>query len=159
MKNCRKLSQQNGFTLLELLIVVAIIGILAAIAIPAMSSYVKKAHYAAALAECREVYNAFTVYHLDNGMYPYDSSDPKFDVATFFPLDYSGAITRRLVGQQADAFKSPDDNGLNQEFWLQMTLAEDPSVQFLIAHSDNAPLEPGVWLSGIYIYRNGVRVQ
>ncbi len=159
MGKCRKLSQQKGFTLLELLIVVAIIGILAAIAIPAMSSYAKKAHYAAALAECREVYTAFTGYHIDNGMYPYDSSNPKFDLATFFPLDYSGAITQRLVGQKADDFKSPDDGGLNQEFWLQMTLAEDPSVQFLIAHSDDAALEPGVWLRGVYVYRNGVRVQ
>ncbi|MFC1896902.1 prepilin-type N-terminal cleavage/methylation domain-containing protein [Thermodesulfobacteriota bacterium] len=55
----------EGFTLVELMIVIAIIGILAAIAIPSMLAYSKRAHQAVAVSECKEVYNSFVKYYLD----------------------------------------------------------------------------------------------
>ncbi|AMP06953.1 pilin [Collimonas pratensis] len=53
MKSSHRLSAnlENGFTLIELMMVVAIIGIIAAIAFPAYQDYVAKAKWSAALAE------------------------------------------------------------------------------------------------------------
>lgn len=49
----RKLRDQKGFTLVELIVVLVILAILAALLVPAMTGYIDKANQKSAIAECR----------------------------------------------------------------------------------------------------------
>ena len=60
---------EEGFTLIELMIVIAIIGILAAIAIPQFSAYRTRSFNAAAAADIRNAATAQEAYFVDNQAY------------------------------------------------------------------------------------------
>lgn len=57
---------KRGFTLIELMIVIAIIGILAAIAIPQFTAYKKRGYNSSAKSELKNAYTAAQAYFSDN---------------------------------------------------------------------------------------------
>jgi prepilin-type N-terminal cleavage/methylation domain-containing protein len=62
----KKRGAQKGFTLIELMIVIAIIGILAAIAIPRFRAYRDKSYIAAIISDGKSAHTATVLYFLDN---------------------------------------------------------------------------------------------
>ena len=61
---------RGGFTLIEVLLVVVIIGILVAVAVPRFGGRVRMAQVAAAEADVNNVGMALRLFEVDNGTYP-----------------------------------------------------------------------------------------
>jgi prepilin-type N-terminal cleavage/methylation domain-containing protein len=98
-----KLNAQKGFTLIELMIVVTIIGILAAIAIPQYSNYASRARAAGATHELLSLQYFIGACGADKGNF----TDCTVPGQNGIPLTFS--LTKNIVGS-APVITSPQPN-------------------------------------------------
>lgn len=101
--------KQNGFTLIELMIVVAIIGVLAAIAIPAYQDYTIRAQVSEGLSLASGAKSALWDYISETGQLPPSNASaglpPPASISGNYvsAVDVAGGIVEVTFGNQANA--------------------------------------------------------
>ena len=103
---------EKGFTLIELMIVIAIIGILAAIAIPQFSAYRQRSYNSAAKSDLRNAATAQEAYQVDEQTYKGDPNDlvgATYGLFLSENVAISGAVDTAGTAYTMTAFHSKGD--------------------------------------------------
>lgn len=127
----KKRQGQKGFTLIELMIVVAIIGVLSAIAIPAYKDYVSKSEAASGLATIRALQTPAELFFQENGA----AQPTLLELGTTAGANTLGGVTDPLVGS-ALVFTFNATSALNGE---TLTYTRDADTGWACAKSANVP--------------------
>ena len=123
MRSC---TRQRGFTLIELMIVVAIIAILAAVAIPAYQNYLIRAQVAEAMVLTTGPKTAIWDFYSDTGHFPSSNESAGLADATSITGNYvaqvdvaGGKITATFGGAANSAITASGENTLVLSPWTQ----------------------------------------
>ncbi|HFA3965200.1 TPA: pilin, partial [Neisseria gonorrhoeae] len=102
---------QKGFTLIELMIVIAIVGILAAVALPAYQDYTARAQVSEAILLAEGQKSAVTEYYLNHGKWPANNGDA--GVAS--PSDIKGKYVESVTVTNGVVTAKMLSSGVNKE--------------------------------------------
>ncbi|ENW3900928.1 prepilin-type N-terminal cleavage/methylation domain-containing protein, partial [Neisseria gonorrhoeae] len=102
---------QKGFTLIELMIVIAIVGILAAVALPAYQDYTARAQVSEAILLAEGQKSAVTEYYLNNGKWPKDNASAGVASAS----DIKGKYVESVTVENGVVTAQMKPSGVNKE--------------------------------------------
>ncbi|HEZ4112693.1 TPA: pilin [Neisseria meningitidis] len=103
---------QKGFTLIELMIVIAIVGILAAVALPAYQDYTARAQVSEAILLAEGQKSAVTEYYLNHGEWP--GNNTSAGVAST-PSDIKGKYVQKVEVAKGVITATMLSSGVNKE--------------------------------------------
>ncbi|HEZ7139840.1 TPA: pilin [Neisseria meningitidis] len=103
---------QKGFTLIELMIVIAIVGILAAVALPAYQDYTARAQVSEAILLAEGQKSAVTEYYLNHGIWPKNNTSA--GVAST-PSDIKGKYVQSVTVANGVITAQMASSGVNKE--------------------------------------------
>ncbi|MBH2360743.1 pilin [Neisseria meningitidis] len=103
---------QKGFTLIELMIVIAIVGILAAVALPAYQDYTARAQVSEAILLAEGQKSAVTEYYLNHGTWP--SNNTSAGVAST-ATDIKGKYVKEVKVANGVITAEMKSSGVNKE--------------------------------------------
>ena len=104
------MKKQQGFTLIELMIVVAIIGILAAIAIPAYQDYTIRAQVSEGINLASGAKAAISEYFMDSGALPGSNADAGLEAAANITGNYASNVAVGANGVVTVTYSGADVN-------------------------------------------------
>lgn len=149
-----KTIEKKGFTIMELLIVVAIIGVLVAIAITVINGLVERARVAADAATMRNAQTAFAVQELMTGIKPghravYDNISGTFIEreqyvrdGRFLKYKYYGQAYNSNGGKTQQGVPS---KGTNAHIYVDHIAEEGYGPEALVWWAENKKANPGRW--------------
>nr|WP_101131667.1 pilin [Neisseria meningitidis] len=132
---------QKGFTLIELMIVIAIVGILAAVALPAYQDYTARAQVSEAILLAEGQKSAVTEYYLNHGKWPGGNSDAGVASSSTIKGKYVQSVTVAngvITAQMASSNVNNEIKGKKLSLWAKR---QDGSVKWFcgqpVTRTDN----------------------
>jgi len=135
------MKNQKGFTLIELMIVIAIIAILAAIALPAYSDYTKKAKVSEVILAASSVRTAVSEYAAGNGVLPPDGWTPETQAS-----DYVTSVAWDATNKRVEAVSKV--TGATGSVYLTAALQTNGQVTWVCGGTVDKKYLPGTCQAG-----------